>query len=146
MPGREPRFPEQCLVNVTYADRRRALSDAPSATPTKRQAVGDEARTSAKVIRWSLALQRFNFGISFIPGEKNVVADTLSRAPAGAPRGLHAIRFTDFFETGPPGSDEWCQWGAGSGNGSPSAKLLEQEQSRNALALCPMKLRQIGMS
>jgi hypothetical protein len=96
------------------------------------------AGTSAKVTRWSLALQRFSFGISFIPGEKNVVADALSRAPAGAPRELHAIRMSDFFEPGPPASDEWCQGGAG----SPSVSyLLEQEQGRNALALCPMKLK-----
>jgi hypothetical protein len=76
------------------------------------------------VIRCSLALQRFSFGISFIPGEKNVVADTLSRAAAGAPHELHAICFTDFFETYPSASDEWCQWGAGFGNGSPSADFV----------------------
>ena len=40
--------------------------------------------TSAKVIRWSLAVQQFCFAISFIPGEQNVVADTLSCAPGTA--------------------------------------------------------------
>ena len=65
------------------------------------------AGTSAKVTRWSLALQQFSFGISFIPGEKNVIADALSRAPVGAPRNLHAIRLTDFSEAVPLDSDEW---------------------------------------
>jgi hypothetical protein len=99
--------------------------------------------TSAKVTRWSLELQQFSFGISFIPGEKNVIADALSRAPVGAPRNLHAIRLTDFSEAVPVDSDEWCQRGAGSDSDSPYVNLsvLEQEGSRNALALCPMKLR-----
>ena len=52
--------------------------------------------TSAKVIRWSLAVQQFCFAISFIPGEQNVVADTLSRAPAGAALSVQVLRVTDF--------------------------------------------------
>jgi len=97
------------------------------------------AGTSAKVTRWSLVLQRFSFGISFIPGQSNVIADALSRAPADAPLNLHAIRLSDFFETGPVAGFEVCQWGAGD---SPLAKSFsDQKQSGNALALCPMKLR-----
>ena len=52
--------------------------------------------TSAKVVRWSLSLQQFSFGVSFLPGAKNVVADTLSRAPMGAPLSVGAIRLSDF--------------------------------------------------
>jgi hypothetical protein len=70
------------------------------------------AGTSAKVTRWSLALQRFSFGISFIPGESNVIADALRRAPASAPRSLHAIRLSDFSETGPVATFELCQLGS----------------------------------
>ena len=32
-----------------------------------------------KVVRWKLAVQEFNFFVSYVPGEENVVADTLSR-------------------------------------------------------------------
>ena len=96
------------------------------------------AGTSAKVIRWSLALQRFSFGISFIPGEQNVIADALSRAPAGAPRSLHAIRLSDFV-AGPSASSRGSQRGAG---GCPSADGSSLgQQSRGALALCPVTLR-----
>jgi hypothetical protein len=35
------------------------------------------SRTSAKVVRWSLTLQQFSFGMSYIPGESDDVADTL---------------------------------------------------------------------
>ena len=71
-----------------------------------------------------------------------MIADALSRAPVGAPRELHAIRFSDFFDTGPPASADWCQWGAGIGSDSPIvSKSLVREQSCHALALCPMKLR-----
>jgi len=54
------------------------------------------ARTSAKVIRWSLAVQQFSFVISFIAGDENVVADALSRAPAGAALSVQVLRATDF--------------------------------------------------
>ena len=51
---------------------------------------------SAKVIRWSLAVQQFSFVISFILGDENVVADALSRAPAGAALSVQFLRATDF--------------------------------------------------
>ena len=54
------------------------------------------AGTSAKVIRWSLAVQQFSFVISFIPGDENVVADALSRAPAGAALSVQVLRATNF--------------------------------------------------
>ena len=54
------------------------------------------AGTSAKVIRWSLAVQQFSFVISFIPGDENVVADALSRAPAGAALSVQVLRATGF--------------------------------------------------
>ena len=41
--------------------------------------------TSAKVVRWSLLLQSLAYSISFLPGEKNVVADTLIRASSTRP-------------------------------------------------------------
>lgn len=43
---------------------------------------------SAKVIRWKLALQEYNFNIEFIEGSRNVIADGLSRhlAPSGEGR------------------------------------------------------------
>ena len=37
-----------------------------------------------------------SFAVSYIPGERNVVADTLSRAPRGAAVGLQAVRLTDW--------------------------------------------------
>jgi hypothetical protein len=52
--------------------------------------------TSAKVVRWSLLLQSLDYSISFLPGVSNVVADTLSRAPARIGHALHAIRLSDF--------------------------------------------------
>jgi len=55
--------------------------------------------TSAKVSRWSLLLQGFSYSISFLAGELNVVADTLSRAPARMARGVHAVRISDFVPT-----------------------------------------------
>ena len=36
---------------------------------------------SAKVIRWKLAIQEYVFTVRYIPGEKNFVADFLSRVP-----------------------------------------------------------------
>jgi hypothetical protein len=53
--------------------------------------------TSAKVVRWSLLLQSLAYSISFLPGVSNVVADTLSRAPARIGHALHAIRLSDFI-------------------------------------------------
>ncbi len=48
------------------------------------------------MVRWSLTLQQFSFGVAYIRGETNVVADTLSRAPVGAPLTVGAIRLADF--------------------------------------------------
>ncbi len=48
------------------------------------------------MVRWSLILQQFSFGVAYIRGETNVVADTLSRAPIGAPLTVGAIRLADF--------------------------------------------------
>jgi hypothetical protein len=52
--------------------------------------------TSAKLSRWSLLLQSMSFAVSYLPGEKNVVADALSRAPRGMRLGLLAVRLADF--------------------------------------------------
>jgi hypothetical protein len=53
--------------------------------------------TSAKVVRWSLLLQSLAYSISFLPGVSNVVADTLSRAPARIGHALHVVRLSDFI-------------------------------------------------
>jgi hypothetical protein len=58
--------------------------------------------TSAKVVRWSLTLQQFSFGVAYIRGETNVVADTLRRAPVGAPLTAGAIRLADFDAASAP--------------------------------------------
>ncbi len=34
---------------------------------------------SAKVIRWMMAVQDYDFDIAYIPGEDNIVADAFSR-------------------------------------------------------------------
>ncbi|KAG9397020.1 WD repeat-containing protein [Carpediemonas membranifera] len=39
----------------------------------------EQKTASAKVLRWRLALQEFDFHVIHLPGESNVVADTLSR-------------------------------------------------------------------
>lgn len=36
--------------------------------------------SSAKIIRWSLLLQEYNFELSLVAGKDNIIADTLSRA------------------------------------------------------------------
>jgi hypothetical protein len=58
--------------------------------------------TSAKVSRWSLALQHMCFAITYLPGERNVGADTLSRAPAGVSHALCPIQYSDFDATPAP--------------------------------------------
>ena len=52
--------------------------------------------TSAKLARWSMFLQNFDYAIVYKPGQEIPVPDTLSRAPAGHHAGMHAVRVSDF--------------------------------------------------
>ena len=52
--------------------------------------------TSAKLSRWSMMMQGFDYGIAYTPGETIPVPDTQSRAPAGRTLKLAALRLSDF--------------------------------------------------
>jgi len=58
------------------------LRDVPFTLRTDHQnLVYIDAGSSAKVKRWKLMIQEFNFSIEHIPGKDNIVADVLSRLP-----------------------------------------------------------------
>ena len=53
--------------------------------------------TSAKLARWSMMLQNFDYSLVYKPGPDIPVPDTLSRAPAGRAISLQALRVSDFI-------------------------------------------------
>lgn len=55
------------------------LRDVPFVINTDHKNLRYLNTNTPKVVRWKLAIQEFNFSVNYLPGEQNVVADTLSR-------------------------------------------------------------------